>query len=218
MQGGDLPAYLTPNLNLRCTYRLQLSRDFPFQAAADCAEYFASLGVSHLYCSPILQAAPGSSHGYDVVDPTRINDELGGELGFHRMVSQLRGEGLDVMIDIVPNHMATVVPANRWWWDILKEGLSSRYAGFFDVNWDPPVPSLKGKVLLGVLSDRYGRELESGRLALERRDEEVVVRYHDDSSQSHRGALTESRLNLSSAIWTCSSPYLRRRSNGQAGR
>jgi len=180
VQGGDLPAYLTPNLNLRCTYRLQLSRDFPFQAAADCAEYFASLGVSHVYCSPILQAAPGSSHGYDVVDPTRINDELGGELGFHRMVSQLRGEGLDVMIDIVPNHMATVVPANRWWWDILKEGLSSRYAGFFDVNWDPPVPSLKGKVLLGVLSDRYGRELESGRLALERRDGEVVVRYQDD--------------------------------------
>ena len=180
MQRADLPAHLTPNLNPRCTYRLQLSRDFPFQAAADCAEYFASLGVSRLYCSPILQAAPGSSHGYDVVDPTRINDELGGELGFHRMVSQLRGEGLDVMIDIVPNHMATVVPANRWWWDILKEGLSSRYAGFFDVNWDPPVPSLKGKVLLGVLSDRYGRELESGRIALERRGDEVVVRYHDD--------------------------------------
>ncbi len=180
MQRADLPAHLTPNLNPRCTYRLQLSRDFPFQAAADCAEYFASLGVSRLYCSPILQAAPGSSHGYDVVDPTRINDELGGELGFHRMVSQLRGEGLDVMIDIVPNHMATVVPANRWWWDILKHGLSSRYAGFFDVNWEPPVPSLKGKVLLGVLSDRYGRELESGRIALERRGDEVVVRYHDD--------------------------------------
>jgi len=180
LQRADLPAHLTPNLNPRCTYRLQLSRDFPFQAAADCAEYFASLGVSRLYCSPILQAAPGSSHGYDVVDPTRINDELGGELGFHRMVSQLRGEGLDVMIDIVPNHMATVVPANRWWWDILKHGLSSRYAGFFDVNWEPPVPSLKGKVLLGVLSDRYGRELESGRIALERRGDEVVVRYHDD--------------------------------------
>ncbi len=142
--------------------------------------YFASLGVSHLYCSPILQAAPGSSHGYDVVDPTRINDELGGELGFHRMVSQLRGMGLDVIIDIVPNHMATVVPANRWWWDILKHGLSSRYSGFFDVNWEPPVPSLKGKVLLGVLSDRYGRELESGRIALERRKDDVVVRYHDD--------------------------------------
>jgi len=171
---------LTPSQDPRCTYRLQLSKDFPFQAAAGCAEYFASLGVSRLYCSPILQAAPGTSHGYDVVDPTRINDELGGEGGFQRMVSQLRAEGLDVVIDIVPNHMATVVPANRWWWDILKHGLSSRYAGFFDVNWDPPVPSLKGKVLLGVLADRYGRELESGNLALERRDGEVVVRYHDD--------------------------------------
>ena len=171
---------MTPNTNPRCTYRLQLSSDFPFQAAADCADYLASLGVSHLYCSPILQAAPGSSHGYDVVDPTRINDELGGEPGFRRMVSQLRREGLGVIIDIVPNHMATAVPANRWWWDILKHGLSSRYAGFFDVNWEPPVASLKGKVLLGVLSDRYGRELESGRLALERRDDEVVVRYHDD--------------------------------------
>jgi (1->4)-alpha-D-glucan 1-alpha-D-glucosylmutase len=180
MQRADLPVHLTPNLNPRCTYRLQLSSDFPFQAAADCAKYVASLGVSHLYCSPVLQAAPGSSHGYDVVDPTRINDELGGEPGFHQMVSQLRGEGLDLMIDIVPNHMATVVPANRWWWDILKHGLSSRYAGFFDINWEPPVPSLKGKVLLGVLSDRYGRELESGRLALDRQDDEVIVRYHDD--------------------------------------
>ncbi len=153
MQRADLPAHLTPNLNPRCTYRLQLSRDFPFQAAADCAEYFASLGVSRLYCSPILQAAPGSSHGYDVVDPTRINDELGGELGFHRMVSQLRGEGLDVMIDIVPNHMATVVPANRWWWDILKHGLSSRYAGFFDVNWEPSPASLDGIAVESVERD-----------------------------------------------------------------
>jgi (1->4)-alpha-D-glucan 1-alpha-D-glucosylmutase len=173
---------LRRTLNLRCTYRVQLSKDFPFHAAADCAGYLAALGVSHLYCSPILQAAPGSSHGYDVVDPTLINEELGGEPGLQRMVSQLRREGLDLMIDIVPNHMATVVPANRWWWDILKNGLSSRYARFFDINWDPPVPSLKGKVLLGVLADRYGRELESGRLVLERRnDEEVVVRYHDDA-------------------------------------
>src|SRR5689334_23553535 len=107
-----MPAHVMPNLDPRCTYRLQLSMDFPFEAAADCAEYLASLGVSHLYCSPILQAAPGSSHGYDVVDPTRISEELGGEASFRRMVSQLRGQGLDVIIDIVPNHMATVVPAN----------------------------------------------------------------------------------------------------------
>ena len=168
------------DLNPRCTYRLQLSKDFPFESAAGCADYFAALGVSHLYSSPILQAAPGSSHGYDVVDPTRISDELGGDPGFEDMASRLQREGVSVIIDIVPNHMATVVPANRWWWDILKFGLSSRYASFFDVNWDPPVPSLKGKVLLGVLADRYGRELESGALRLERLDGEVTVRYHDD--------------------------------------
>ena len=169
------------NLKPQSTYRLQLSKDFPFEAAADCAEYLASLGVSHVYCSPILQSAPGSSHGYDVVDPTRIDDELGGETGFERMVTQLRRQGLQLVIDIVPNHMATVVPQNRWWWDILKYGRSSRYAVFFDVNWDPPVPSLKGKVLLGVLADRYGRELDAGSLRLEQRGDEVVVRYHDDS-------------------------------------
>ena len=167
------------NSGLRCTYRVQLSKDFTFEAAAACARYLASLGVSHLYCSPILQAAPGSSHGYDVVDPTRISDELGGPAGFEQMMSRLGGEGLDVIIDIVPNHMATVVPANRWWWDILKHGVASRYAGYFDINWDPPVPSLKGKVLLGVLGDLYGRELESHHIALERREEEPVVTYQD---------------------------------------
>lgn len=163
----------------RATYRVQLSGEFTFADAAACAGYLAELGISHIYCSPILQATPGSTHGYDVVDPTRISVELGGESGFKRMASELRREGLDVVIDIVPNHMATLVPPNRWWWDILKHGLSSRYAGFFDINWDPPVPSLKGKVLLGVLAERYGRELEAGRLTLERRDEEVVVRYND---------------------------------------
>ncbi len=168
-------------LNPRSTYRLQLAGEFPFEAVARCADYLALLGVSHVYCSPILQAAPGSSHGYDVVDPTRISDELGGEAGFQLMASQLRRQNLDLMIDIVPNHMATVVPANRWWWDILKYGRASRYADFFDVNWDPPVESLKGKVLLGVLNDRYGHELDAGRLTLERRDDDVVVRYHEDA-------------------------------------
>ncbi len=163
----------------RCTYRVQLSREFTFEAAAACAKYLSELGVSHLYCSPILQAAPGSSHGYDVVDPTRISDDLGGEPGFETMVARLRDIGIEVIVDIVPNHMATVVPGNRWWWDILKHGVSSRYAGFFDVNWNPPVPSLKGKVLLGVLADRYGRELESDHVTVERKGDEAVVRYED---------------------------------------
>lgn len=174
-----------------CTYRLQLSRDFPFAAAAACAGYLASLGVTHLYCSPFLQAAPGSTHGYDVVDPTRINDELGGEDGFRSLLAVLEQHGLKLLMDIVPNHMATAGPFNRRWWDILEHGRSSRYAGHFDIDWEPAMSNVKGKVLLGVLADRYGRELEAGSLTLERRGPDVVVRYHDQvfpiSSESLEG-------------------------------
>jgi len=164
----------------RCTYRMQLSKDFPFAAAAACADYLAGLGVSHLYCSPVLQAAAGTTHGYDVVDPTRINEELGGEAGFRSMVAALHERGIGVLIDIVPNHMATSGRASPWWWDILKRGRASRYASYFDIDWEPAVWTVKGKVLLGVLEDRYGRELEAGKLTLERQGAESVVRYHDN--------------------------------------
>ena len=171
---------------------MQLSRDFPFAAAAACADYLAALGVSHLYTSPILQAAAGSTHGYDVVDPTRINLELGGEPDFRGLVSALHARGISVVVDIVPNHMATSGRASPWWWDILKRGRSSRYAGYFDIDWEPAIWTVKGKVLLGVLNDRYGRELEAGNLTLERQGSEAVVRYHDhvfpvadDSLDSH---------------------------------
>ncbi len=164
----------------RCTYRLQLSADFPFEAAASCAGYLSSLGVTHVYCSPFLQSATGSVHGYDVVDPTRINDELGGEAGFDSFVEELGRNGLEVLMDIVPNHMASAGRANPWWWDILRNGRASRYAGYFDINWEPAMSQFKGKVLLGVLGDRYGRELEAGHLVLERQGSEVVVRYHDE--------------------------------------
>jgi (1->4)-alpha-D-glucan 1-alpha-D-glucosylmutase len=164
----------------RCTYRVQLSKDFTFEAAASRAEYLASLGVSHVYCSPFLQAARGSTHGYDVVDPHRINDELGGETGFRRFASIASEQGLKLLMDVVPNHMATAGRSNPWWWDLLQNGKSSRYAGYFDIDWAPAMSHLKGKVLLGVLGDRYGRELDAGRLTLEDKGSEVVVRYHED--------------------------------------
>ncbi|MGH7763136.1 MAG: malto-oligosyltrehalose synthase, partial [Candidatus Dormibacteraceae bacterium] len=163
----------------RGTYCMQLSADFPFDAAAACAAYLSALGVTHVYCSPLFKAASGSGHGYDVVDPSRINDDLGGEAGFRSFVQTLRRHGLKVLMDIVPNHMATSGRANRWWWDILQNGRSSRYAAYFDIDWEPAMSNVKGKVLLGVLGDRYGRELQAGRLALERQGSEVVVRYHD---------------------------------------
>jgi (1->4)-alpha-D-glucan 1-alpha-D-glucosylmutase len=169
-----------PDRAPRCTYRLQLSKDFSFEAAALRTRYLASLGISHVYCSPFLQAAAGSSHGYDVVDPQRINEELGGEPGLRHFTAVLAGHGLKLLMDVVPNHMATAGRANPWWWDLLKHGKSSPYAGYFDIDWDPPMSHLKGKVLLGVLGDRYGRELESGLLTLDREGDEVIVRYHDD--------------------------------------
>src|SRR5487761_116197 len=167
------------DLTPRCTYRLQLSKAFPFEAAATCVEYMSLLGVSHVYCSPILQAGPGSSHGYDVVDPGRISDELGGETGFRRWTTVLGEHELKLLMDVVPNHMSTAGRGNPWWWDILRNGKSSPYAGYFDIDWDPAMSSFKGKELLSVLRDRYGRELEAGRLTLDGHGDDVVVRYHD---------------------------------------
>ena len=170
---GSLLMQITP------TYRLQLSKQFTFDDSAACAGYLASLGAARVYCSPILQAARGSSHGYDVVDPTRVNEDLGGEGAFRRLVAALREHGLRLVVDIVPNHMATAGRENPWWWDLLLKGPSSRYANYFDIDWASPISAMKGKVLLGVLRDRYGRELEHGALTLERHGSETVVRYHD---------------------------------------
>jgi len=182
-----------PDTTPRCTYRLQLSSDFTFDAAASRAGYLASLGVSHVYCSPFLQAAARSPHGYDVVDPHRINEELGGEPGFRRFTKALKAHGQKLLMDVVPNHMATAGRSNPWWWDLLQHGKSSRYAGYFDIDWDPLMPHLKGKVLLGVLADRYGRELEAGRLTLSPAGQddhaEVVVRYQGNEFPISRESL-----------------------------
>ena len=161
------------------TYRVQLQAGFDFDAAAAIAPYLAELGVSHLYLSPILQAAPGSTHGYDVVDPTRVNRELGGEDGYARLGDALGRAGLGQLLDVVPNHMAITGPENRWWWDVLAMGRSSRYAGYFDVDWESPEAHLRDTVLLAVLGDHYGRELEAGHLVLEREGEAFSIRYFD---------------------------------------
>ncbi|HEX6863475.1 MAG TPA: alpha-amylase family glycosyl hydrolase, partial [Thermoanaerobaculia bacterium] len=119
------------------TYRVQLRPGFGFEEAAAIAPYLAELGISHFYSSPYLQAAKGSTHGYDVIDPTRVNEELGGAEGHERFCRTLAGHGLGQVLDIVPNHMA-ITAENLWWWDVLENGASSRYAAYFDVDWDPP--------------------------------------------------------------------------------
>ena len=163
----------------RATYRLQLHAGFPFSAAAQVAPYLARLGISHVYSSPYLQATPGSTHGYDVVDPRSVNRELGGEAG-HAAFSEALGRAeLGQVLDIVPNHMAIGGAENPWWWDVLENGPASRYAGHFDVDWTHPEAHLRNRVLLPVLDDHYGRVLERGdlRLAWDRR--QFTIRFGD---------------------------------------
>ena len=148
------------------TYRVQLRPGFGFDEVAAIADHLARLGVTHLYSSPYLQAAPGSTHGYDVVDHSRVNDELGGPDAHRRMVEALAVAGLGQVVDVVPNHMAIGPVTNRWWWDVLENGPSSRYAGHFDVDWDPPGEAMRNRVLMPILGDHYGRILERGELAV----------------------------------------------------
>lgn len=162
----------------RATLRIQLRPQFDFAAASEVADYLAALGVSHFYASPYLQAAPGSAHGYDVVDPTRVNEELGGESGHRRLIEALERHGLGQVLDIVPNHMS-VAAGNPWWWDVLRNGPASAYAHIFDVDWDPPEPKLRNQVLMPILGDHYGRELEAGHLRLSHHGGEFTLHYHD---------------------------------------
>ncbi|HEX4978901.1 MAG TPA: malto-oligosyltrehalose synthase [Acidimicrobiales bacterium] len=163
----------------RSTYRVQLHAGFTFDDAAGIVPYLADLGVSHLYCSPYLQAAPGSTHGYDVVDHHALNADLGGATAHARLGEALASRGMSQVLDIVPNHMAIAGRENAWWWDVLENGPSSRYASYFDIDWDPPERRLTTKVLVPVLGDHYGRVLEAGELQLVREGGGFTVRYFD---------------------------------------
>lgn len=164
------------------TYRVQFGPRFTFDDAANIAGYLSRLGISHLYCSPLLQAATTSSTGYDVVDHARLDDRLGGEAGYRRLTAGLRAAGLGQVLDIVPNHMALAGQENAWWWDVLENGPASRYADYFDIDWDPPERKLTATVLMPVLADRYGRVLEAGELKVARKGTAFVVTYHDQEA------------------------------------
>jgi (1->4)-alpha-D-glucan 1-alpha-D-glucosylmutase len=161
------------------TYRLQLHRGFPFEDAGKVAAYLEALGISHVYCSPYLQASPGSTHGYDVVDHQEVNAELGGEAGHKRFCRRLNELGLGQVLDIVPNHMALGTP-NRYWWDVLENGPSSRYATWFDIDWGQVGMRLQNKILIPVLADQYGKVLSAGRIQVEQDSERFQIRYMDN--------------------------------------
>ncbi|KAG8152436.1 malto-oligosyltrehalose synthase [Burkholderia catarinensis] len=150
----------------RATLRLQLHAGFTFDDAAAHADYFARLGVSHLYLSPVSTAEPGSLHGYDTVDYGALNPELGGEAGFVRLADALRARGIGVIVDIVPNHMGVGGSSNAWWNDVLEWGPASPYARHFDIDWHPPDTALDGKVLLPCLGAPYGDALAAGDITL----------------------------------------------------
>lgn len=124
-----------PLNNVASTYRLQLQPGFGFTAARRLTGYLHDLGISHVFASPVLQASPGSRHGYDVTDPTRVRSELGGAAEFNAWVRALRRCGMGLVVDFVPNHMSANSPANRWWWDVLRRGRASPLAPCFDVDW-----------------------------------------------------------------------------------
>src|SRR6202050_3956962 len=151
----------------RATYRLQLHKDFGFAAMAETASYLARLGVSHAYFSPYLKARPGSAHGYDIVDHGQLNPELGDEAAFQRMSAALKAHQLGHILDFVPNHMGVGGADNPLWLDVLEWGADAPHAGWFDIDGDPERRYLHNKVLVPLLADQYGIELERGVLRLQ---------------------------------------------------
>ena len=160
------------------TYRLQFHSAFRFEHARELVSYLHELGVSHLYASPFLEARAGSMHGYDIINHERLNPEIGTEDELRALVRDLNGQGMSVVLDIVPNHMG-VSTNTPWWRDVLQHGRASRYAEFFDIDWHPLKPELHNKLLLPVLGDQYGDELEQARLQIRNKDGELVVQYCD---------------------------------------
>lgn len=150
-------------ITLRATVRLQLQRDFDLAAAAAQVPYLAALGISHLYLSPIGTAREGSMHGYDVVDPTRVSAELGGEDALRRLVAALRAHDMGVIVDIVPNHMAADT-ANPWWRDVLARGRQSSFARYFDIDWE--APRAAGRLILPVLDGSAAQATSAHQLRL----------------------------------------------------
>ncbi len=166
---------MIPPTTPRATYRFQFHKDFTFADAEALVPYLDDLGISHLYASPITTARSGSTHGYDVVDPTRINPELGGEDAFRSLVAALRARDMGVIIDIVPNHMGVAGGENSWWNDVLKHGEGSEFARYFDIDW-------REKLVLPILGDPLAETLASGALKVE----QVAGRYVLEAYGEHR--------------------------------
>ncbi len=167
---------------LSATARLQFHKGFTLHDAERLVPYFARLGTSHLYASPLLTARAGSTHGYDIVNHDEINPELGGEDALRALVDRLREHGMGLILDMVPNHMGVGGHDNGWWLDVLEWGRQSPYAEYFDIDWDPPDATMRGRILAPFLGTSYGEALESGnlRLKFDEADGRLAVWYYDE--------------------------------------
>lgn len=163
----------------RATYRVQFNREFTFRDAAELVPYWDALGISDVYASPYLKAVTGSTHGYDIVDHSTLNPDLGTADDFESFTAALDAHEMGHILDFVPNHMGVGTDENTWWQDVLENGPGSRYASFFDIDWNPLKPDLEYKVLLPVLGEQFGQVLESGQLRLEFSEGAFYVRYYN---------------------------------------
>ena len=160
----------------RATYRCQFHNGFGFRDAAAIVPYLESLGISHIYTSPVWRARPGSTHGYDVCSHQEFDPELGGEAGWNDFRAVLDEHHVGVLLDVVPNHMSTHAQ-NLWWNDILENGPSSPFARYFDIDWRPVKPELDGRIMLPVLGRQYGDALEEGELSVAFDAGSLLLRY-----------------------------------------
>src|SRR3569623_2558402 len=160
------------------TYRVQLTKDFTFKQATELVEYWHKVGITDLYAAPFLKARPGSVHGYDVVDPSTLNPEIGDEEDLRRLHAALAARGMGLVMAVVPNHMCISSNATVWWNDVLENGPSSPFARYFDVDWRPPKTELRDKVLLPILGAQYGKVLEAGELQVRESDGAFAVEYY----------------------------------------
>jgi (1->4)-alpha-D-glucan 1-alpha-D-glucosylmutase len=159
------------------SYRLQFSSHFRFEDAQRLVPYLDALGITACYASPLLQAAPGSTHGYDICDHDRLSADLGSERDFEAFAGALRERGMGLILDVVPNHMGLDASANHWWHDVLEHGVRSPYAEYFDIEWAPATPELNGRVLLPILDAGYGEVLHRGDLRLGLEDGSLYLSY-----------------------------------------
>ena len=166
-----------PGYRPRATYRFQFHAGWTLELARAQLDYLAALGVSDVYASPLLLARPGSTHGYDVCDPARLNPELGTEQDWAAFQAGLRHRGMGLLLDIVPNHMGVGHHANRWWWDVLKHGTQSAYANHFDIQW--AAPGMAGRVELPILGQPLKACLAAGELRVLREEGDWILAYYD---------------------------------------